>query len=74
MNIYETFLNHSQFQTPKMKLSEKIIKIETEKGYTQEEAANLANIPLDLFAQLELGGEDIHLMYYINTIAKLKGI
>ncbi|MGJ6853022.1 hypothetical protein ACSDOQ_09765 [Listeria monocytogenes] len=74
MNIYETFLNHSQFQTPKMKLSEKIIKIETEKGYTQEEAANLANIPLDLFVQLELGREDIHLMYYINTIAKLKGI
>ncbi|WP_267665968.1 hypothetical protein, partial [Listeria innocua] len=37
-----------KFQTPKMKLSEKIIKIETEKGYTQEEAAKLAKIKLEL--------------------------
>lgn len=63
-----------KFQTPKMRLSEEIIKIETEKGFTQEEAANLANISLDLFVQLELGRGDVHLMYYINTIAKLKGI
>ncbi|EQC0754888.1 hypothetical protein ACY2EP_002559 [Listeria innocua] len=63
-----------KFQTPKLRLSEEIIKIETEKGFTQEEAANLANISLDLFVQLELGRGDVHLIYYINTIAKLKGI
>ncbi|EAC4247898.1 hypothetical protein MO163_001935 [Listeria monocytogenes] len=61
-----------QFQTPKMRLSEEIIKIEIEKGYTQEEAADLANITLDLFVQLELGREDVHIMYYINTIARLE--
>lgn len=72
INIFYTL--NPKFQTPKMRLSEEIIKIETEKGFTQEEAANLANIPLDLFVQLELGREDVHLMYYINTIAKLKGI
>ncbi|MGC9340805.1 hypothetical protein [Listeria ivanovii] len=63
-----------QFQTPKMRLSEEIIKIETEKGFTQEEAAYLANITLDLFVQLELGRADVHIIHYINTIAKLKGI
>ncbi|EGQ1194985.1 hypothetical protein I2K11_002276, partial [Listeria monocytogenes] len=51
MNINEMFMDHPQFQTPKMKLSEKIIKIETEKGYTQEEAAKLAKIKLELFVQ-----------------------
>ncbi|EKA2549954.1 hypothetical protein OJ633_000464 [Listeria monocytogenes] len=73
MNIYETFLNHPQFQTPKMKLSEKIIRIETEKGYTQEEAAKIANIKLELFVQLELGREDIHIKHYMNTLARLEG-
>ncbi|HDU3339708.1 TPA: hypothetical protein RFL22_000978 [Listeria monocytogenes] len=72
MNINEMFMDLPQFQTPKMKLSEKIIKIETEKGYTQEEAAKLAKIKLELFVQLELGREDIHIMHYMNTLARLE--
>ncbi|EKP3941438.1 hypothetical protein P1699_003091 [Listeria monocytogenes] len=72
MNINEMFMDHPQFQTPKMKLSEKIIKIETEKGYTQEEAAKLAKIKLELFVQLELGREGVHIMHYMNTLARLE--
>ncbi|MBC1604109.1 hypothetical protein HCJ39_05195 [Listeria rocourtiae] len=72
MNISEMLMSHPQFHTPKMKLSEKIIKIESEKGYSQEEAASVARIPLELFVQLELGREDIDIRIYMNTLSYLE--
>ncbi len=74
MNIRELFMDKPHFNTTKMKLSERIINLEMEKGYSQQEAAKHAKVSLEIFVQMELGREDISLKQYMSTIVLLESV